>query len=559
MFKSIFMENSKTYEQLLSENDELQWKLEEANDTIDAIRNGRIDAIVVNGDQGHRIYSLKTADQTFRHFIEKMNEGAVTLNRAGHIIYSNSKFASLVGLPLEKVIGALAVDFIAEECRAQFHDIVATGWEKDCKAELDLVNMMGRKTCCLFSCNTIEMEDGLSLSLIITDLTTQKEIQERLKRQNLQLEEAHEKSEQVNDQLEVTVKERTIDLHNSREYFKLLANNVTQMAWTNLPDGDVNFYNERWYEYTGLSFEETKEWGWKAVVHPDDLENTLQRYMRSLKSGDIFDVENRYRRYDGVYRWHLNRALPHRDEAGEIIFWIGTATDIDDQKRELERKDEFIGVASHELKTPLTSLKGYLQLMKMQMKNNGSPVFETYISKANVVANKLQHLVDDLLDVSKINAGRLDYALDEVNLKTVIDTCADYAVHIYQQFAFEIDNKTDFIVKGNAERIEQVLMNLLNNAVKYSTADKRIFIKTQKKGDDVRVSVIDFGIGLSENQRKKIFERFYRVEDKKYLISGLGMGLYISAQIVATHGGKIGVESELGKGSEFYFDLPLLK
>jgi len=551
------MESLKTFEQLLDEKEELQWKLEEANDTIEAIRNGLVDAIVVNGDKGHRIYSLKTADQTFRFFIEKMNEGAVTLNREGYIIYSNTSFASLVGLPLEKVIGSSFANFIVEECQERYHDIIASAWDEDCKEEFYITNKRGERTCCLVSCNAIEMEDGLSLSLIITDLTSQKETQERLRSQNLQLEEAHERSEQMNDRLEVTVKERTVDLHNSREHFKLLANNITQIAWTNLPNGEVNFYNDRWYEYTGLSFDETMEMGGQSIVHPDDLENTIQKYQQALKSGDIFEIESRFKRYDNTYRWHLNRAVPHRDETGEIVFWIGTATDIDDQKRELERKDEFIGVASHELKTPLTSLKGYLQLMKMQMKNE-SPLFSTYIAKANIVANKLQHLVDDLLDVSKINAGRLDYLLEEINLRTVIDTCVDYAVHIYHTFSFEIDNKTDFIVKGNSERIEQVLMNLVNNAVKYSTTDKRVIIKTQKIGDDVRVSITDFGIGLSENQKKKIFERFYRVEEKKYLISGLGMGLYISSQIVTTHGGTVGVESELSKGSTFYFDLPLV-
>lgn len=553
------MENSRTYEQLSGENEELQWKLEEANDTIDAIRNGRVDAIVVNGDKGHRIYSLKTADQTFRLFIEKMNEGAVTLNREGHIIYSNSNFASLVNLSLEKVIGSSFGDFIAEECRERYHHTIASAWDADCKEEFDIVDRNGKNTSCLISCNALEMEDGLSLSLIITDLTTQKDIQEQLRSQNLQLEKAHERSEQVNDRLEVTVKERTVDLHNSREHFKILANNITQMAWTNLPDGDINFYNDRWYDYTGLNFDKSKELGWQAVIHPDDLESTLQKYARSLKSGEIFEVENRYKRFDGIYRWHLNRALPHRDETGEIIFWIGTATDIEDQKQEMERKDEFIGVASHELKTPLTSLKGYLQLMKLQVKDNFPPVFATYLGKANIVADKLQHLVEDLLDVSKINAGRLDYTMDSINLRALVDSCVESSRLVYSEFDFELDNKDDYIIKANAERIEQVMANILNNAVKYSRGDKRVIIETKKNGDRVRVSVTDFGIGLDENQKKKIFERFYRAEDKRYMINGLGMGLYICAQIIDTHGGTIGVESEPGKGSTFYFELPLEK
>src|SRR6266481_2923225 len=102
----------------------------------------------------------------------------------------------------------------------------------------------------------------------------------------------------------------------------------------------------------------------KKVVHPDDFEATNERYLRALKTGEIFEIENRYKRAaDGVYRWHLNRAVPLRNEDGQIVFWVGTATDIEDQKKEMEKRDEFIGIASHELKTPLTALKGYLQLI----------------------------------------------------------------------------------------------------------------------------------------------------------------------------------------------------
>lgn len=197
--------------------------------------------------------------------------------------------------------------------------------------------------------------------------------------------------------------------------------------------------------------------------------------------------------------------------------------------------------------------------MKMQVKDNFPPAFPTYLDKANAVANKLQHLVDDLLDVSKINAGRLDYRMDTVNLRTIVGECADSSAHVYNGFEFEIDNREDYLVKANPERLEQVITNLVNNAVKYSKKDKRIIIKTQKNDDKVRVSVTDFGIGLNEDQKKKIFERFYRIEDKKYMTSGLGMGLYISSQIMDTHKGTIGVESEPGKGSTFYFELPLEK
>lgn len=552
------MEQAKpTYNELVSQNTELRFQLDEANDTIEAIRTGQIDALIVQGDTGHQLYTLKTADQTYRMFIEKMNEGALTLNQEGIVLYSNSRFAEMVNEPLEKVIGIRFDTFILKEAHEQFNKLIQAAWESECKEEILLVGNK-RYIPCLLSCNTLELDEGPALSLILTDLTIQKETEHKLKINNEKLILAQNATEKLNDELEDTVKSRTADLLVSREHFKLLSDNIPQMTWTNLPSGEVNFYNQRWYDYTGLTFEQTKEWGWKAVVHPDDIELTTEKYVNSLQSGKIFEVENRYKRYDGIYRWHLNRALPLRDDTGNILFWVGTATDIEDQKLEMERKDEFIGVASHELKTPLTSLKGYLQLVNYK-KGELSPAVRQYIDKAIVALNKLQNLVNDLLDVSKIQAGRLEYNLEPLNLTDLLKSCIDNAKHVFPAFEF-IDNlEGNFMVNANAERIEQVLMNLINNAVKYSPSSRTVTIRASQNGNNVRVYVTDYGIGLSDKQQERIFERFYRVEDKKYMSSGLGMGLYISQEIINHHNGKIGVQSKLGHGSTFYFDLPVIK
>jgi len=543
----------------LSENDELRLQLEEANDTIDAIRTGQVDALIVNNGRDHQIYTLKTADQTYRVFIEKMNEGAVTINHQGLILYSNSRFAQMVDMPLEKAIGLQFNSFIPEIFRGAFDQLILSAWEVDCKEEIELISSNRKLIPCLLSCNILEMDEGPALSLILTDLSVLKEAEKQLKIKNLQLAAAHMVTEKLNNDLEDTVKERTNELFLSREHFKFLANNIPQMTWTNLPDGEVNYYNQQWYSYTGLNMEESKASGWETVIHPDDLQLTNQRFFRALKTGETFEIENRYKRgADGVYRWHLNRALPLRNENGEIVFWVGTATDIEDQKKEMEKRDEFIGIASHELKTPLTSVKGYLQLIGTFKKEELPQKVTQYIEKANKALNKLQSLINDLLDVSKIQAGKLQYAFSTVNISELIGLCIENAEHIYPENIFVTEDRREYLVHGNPERLEQVLMNLINNAVKYSQVNKKVIIKIGRVDDMVRVSVIDFGIGLSLDQKNRIFERFYRVEDKKHLASGLGMGLYIASDIIHNHKGEIGVESELGKGSTFYFDLPLL-
>jgi len=549
------------YNDLVSEVKELRIQLEEANDTIEAIRTGKVDALIVSTEDGSQLYTLKTADQTYRMFIEKMNEGAVTLNREGVILYCNSRFAEMVDMPLEKVIGLAFDTFVPDESKDNFehiHQIIKNGWQEECKEEIMLLSSKQIYTPCLLSCNTLELDEGTALSLILTDLTIQKEAEKQLKVNNDKLIIAQNATEKLNDELEDTIKSRTADLLVSREHFRLLANSIPQMTWTNLPDGKINFYNQQWYNYTGLSYQESMDIGWRDIVHPDDAAQTSERFNTALKEGSVFEVENRYKRVDGVYRWHLNRAVPLRDESGQIIFWVGTATDIEDQKKEMERKDEFIGVASHELKTPLTSLKGYLQLINYK-KHDLPPMVQQHIEKASIALNKLQNLVNDLLDVSKIQAGRLEYKQSPTDLTELVRNCIENSRHIYPDFTFEDElGEKSIKIKGNAERLEQVVMNLLNNAVKYSPESNKVIIKATIANNKVRVEIIDQGIGLSDKQQKRIFERFYRVEDKKYMSSGLGMGLYISKEIINNHHGEIGVQSQLGKGSSFYFELPLL-
>jgi two-component system, OmpR family, phosphate regulon sensor histidine kinase PhoR len=555
------MEQAKiTYEELLSENSELKIQLEEANDSIDAIRNGQVDALIVKRSDGPQVYTLKTADQTYRVFIQKMNEGAVTINREGLILYSNSKFACMVNMPLEKTIGMIFNHFIAPTSAELYDKLISNAWEEDCKEEIELLDADNQLIPCLLSCNTLELDEGVALSLILTDLSLLKETENQLRIKNLQLAAAHLETEKLNNELEDTVKERTNELFLSREHFKYLANNIPQLTWTNLPNGQINYFNQQWYTYTGLSLDETKRTGWRNILHPDDILPTSERFSTGLLSGLTFEIENRYKRqFDGSYRWHLNRAVPLRNENGEIAYWIGTATDIEDQKKEMEKRDEFIGIASHELKTPLTSLKGYLQLITSYKKESVPPVVVQYIDKASKALSKLQLLINDLLDVSKIKAGKMEYELINVNITQLIRTCIENAEHIYPENTFINEDGHNYMVNGNPERLEQVLMNLLNNAVKYSQTNKTIIVKTAVQDDWVRVTVIDFGIGLSEDQKEKIFERFYRVEDKKYMTSGLGMGLYISAGIIQNHNGRIGVDGELNKGASFYFELPLLK
>ncbi|WP_299291250.1 ATP-binding protein [uncultured Mucilaginibacter sp.] len=548
-----------TNQELLSQNQELQRQLDEANDTIEAIRTGQVDALIVKAGGGHEVYTLKSADQTYRVFIEKMAEGAVTLDEKGIVLYSNLRFALMLNLPLEKVIGAKFETFVPAAFREGFLYLMQRGWMAETKGEISLSNVYQQEIPFLLSLNTLPLNGEATLSIILTDLTLQKETEHRLKLQNEQLKEARQNADNLNNELENIVQERTKDLFMSQEHFKFLADNIPVIVWTAYPDGSTDYFNKRWCQYTGLTVKQSIDWGWQHVIHPDDLEKTIQVWKKSVETGQPYEIEYRFKGAEnGQYRWHLGHAIPFKDESGQIIKWFGTGTDIEDQKKEMEKRDEFISIASHELKTPLTSAKGYIQLIEAYQKEVLPVTVKTFVKKANDSLNKLQTLVNDLLDVSKIQAGKLEFGVERLNLGNLIITCVENATHIYPKSLIVNCYTGDFIVTGNFERLEQVLMNLISNAVKYSNNDHPIDINAEQRNGYVNVSVTDRGIGLTEPQMARIFERFYRVEDKKYLTSGLGMGLYISSEIIKAHGGFMSVKSVFNEGSTFNFNLPLI-
>lgn len=220
-----------------------------------------------------------------------------------------------------------------------------------------------------------------------------------------------------------------------------------------------------------------------------------------------------------------------------------------------DKKDEFIGLASHELKTPLTSINGYLQIVERSSQNEQH---HRFLKRATLQVKKLTMLVDDLLDVSKIEAGKLKLTIAGFDLLNTIREAIELVTHNSEKH--QITLKTDVVsclVQADSHRIEQVMLNLLNNAIKYAPGKNEIEVSLHTTETDALVGVKDFGMGISPDKQCSIFSRFYRIEENTENISGLGMGLFLSHEIITRHQGKIWVDSELGKGSTFWFSLPL--
>ena len=400
------MENNQTYDQLVSRIEELEEQVTESHEIIDAIRKGEVDAFIVKTNDAHELYTLRSADKSYRVFIEQMNEGALTINENNIILYSNTRFASLLNVPLENVIGFDFTRFMPEAFTHIVNKLIKTSWEEgESKGEVVLSGKEGTVLPLLLSMNTIKMEGSKAISIIVTDLSLQKESQQH--------------------------------------------------------------------------------------------------------------------------------------------------------KKAMDKKDEFISIASHELKTPVTSIKGYVQLLRYNFEQEGNTLAADMLGKVDTQINKLTSLIGDLLDVKKMENGQLQYHQELFDFNELVSEIIEETQRVIINHAIKSNLAETKMIYGDRNKIGQVITNFIDNAAKYSPGKSDVIVSSKITGQSISLSVQDFGIGIPADQQSKVFERFFRVNgEKENTYAGLGLGLYISSEIVKRHGGSLQVTSEPGKGSVFSFELP---
>jgi two-component system sensor histidine kinase VicK len=291
-------------------------------------------------------------------------------------------------------------------------------------------------------------------------------------------------------------------------------------------------------------------------LHEDDVDMAQTAFQKAIRSGRL-DFKARILAENGRVRWLQFYGETQRDRNGAAIRLLGTVMDITAQKELEQQKDEFISVASHELKTPLTSLKSYVQLAHMKSRPLEDQTISGMLEKAESQVNKMTRMIGDFLNAAQSEAGRMVLNKEEFLLDELIrEVIADISVNNRKQ---QISLTDSLPVKINADRakIAQVLANLIGNAVKYSVGDKPVTLHCRREHGRALVRIDDHGIGISDEDKQHLFDRFYRSGNPNTrTISGFGIGLYVSSEIVKLHGGTIGVDSEIGKGSSFWFDLP---
>ncbi|MGB7415239.1 MAG: PAS domain-containing protein, partial [Thermosynechococcaceae cyanobacterium] len=371
-------------------------------------------------------------------------------------------------------------------------------------------------------------------------------------------------------------------LRESEARFEQIADTMPQMVWVTRADGYTEYFNRRWYEFTGCSPEESLGENWSAPLHPDDLQKATDGWKQSVQSGEPYEIEYRFRSKEGEYRWFLGRALPVRDETGQITKWFGTCTDIEAYKRLAEeriglvqnlrqfaadlsendrRKDEFLATLAHELRNPLAPIRNGLEIMKVAEPN--SETVERVQAMMERQLTQMVRLVDDLLDMSRISRGKIDLRRERVELSSIIEQAIETSrplIDLAQHELTVTQPPQPIYLDADSVRIAQVISNLLTNASKYSEPGGQIWLTVEQQESEVIVSVKDTGIGLAPDMLPHVFDLFTQVDGGAVRSQGgLGIGLTLVKQLVEMHNGSVSADSPgLGQGSEFIIRLPIL-
>ena len=347
--------------------------------------------------------------------------------------------------------------------------------------------------------------------------------------------------------------------------YRLLGDAMPLCVFTATAEGRLRYGNRAWTELSGLPSEAVEDLWRSEMVHPDDRERVHAAWCQSVLSSRPFEEQFRLRRQsDRSYRWFLGRAVPERNERGRTTGWIITATDIDDQKlaeAELSEanaaKDAFLAAASHELRTPLAAAKMQVQLAKRKYGDELTVGTRRAFEGLDKQVDRMTRLVCDMLDVSRLLTGRLSLELEQLDLVPLLRTSCERLQALSTSHQLRLDVPEQLLLRCDSSRIEQVVTNLVSNAIRYSPHGGPVELRAWLDGEEVALQVRDHGVGIPPEKLGLIFERFGQAHGARY--GGLGLGLTISQGIIEQHGGRIWAESPgiEGQGSTFHVRLPV--
>ncbi|WP_145861336.1 PAS domain-containing sensor histidine kinase [Pedobacter suwonensis] len=529
---------SLTVHPIYSNSPHVKWELEfspvlQSNRPVEYLICSLKEIPVNENDLEHILLELSESEMRFRGFFEQAPLGMCVL-RGPELIteYANDNILKLWGKSRKEVIG-----ISLEDARPEFQTQQALVKRvKDIfkNKQTLTINELKLSTpvsdgyfIALYEPLKNDKNEVTSILLIIKDITEQVNFKKELLKAKDILKIAMDASEMGS---------WNIDLSNKQVLLSERAQQIYEI------------------EHNRLDIEEAK-----SMICQEDMGHLTRGIIRALHNRDAFNIEYQIN-LKGVNekrKWIRTAGKAYYNEDGTAIYIAGAILDITEHKQDEIRKNDFISMVSHELKTPLTSLSAYVQLLQYKSKQTDNVFSAQILDKINIQMKKMSIMIDGFLNVSLLESGKILLNKTNFNLTALVKTIAEETRMVSPSHFIQVLGPEELIVHADMEKIGSVVNNLIGNALKYSRKESLIAIKCEIQNDYAVVSVEDEGIGIRENDLPRLFDRFYRVEspDTK-TIAGFGVGLYICAEVIERHNGKIWVESKVGKGSIFYFSLP---
>ena len=518
----------------------LRARLAEAQETLKAITTGTVDAIVVQGPKGEQIFSLESAERSYRVLVEAMTEGAATLSERGTVLYCNARLGEMLAYPLSRLMGATLKDFVAPADRSNFEALLSQGRKHESKGEITLTSKAGNSVPTFLSVNTMENGAGdfkRVLCLVATDLTDQKRSQDIVAAERLARSMLEQAAEAI-----VVCDENEQVIRASEGAKRLTGINPLHQSF-----GDA----------------------FPLLIDAQFLEATLTGSIASLALGGkvLQGVSATLARADGQQRDLLMSAGPILGDRERVLGCMITLTDVSRLKQveanlklAITARDEFLQIAAHELRTPITALRLQIQILqRTYSKALSGDIGERVSHKLDATvrqSERLARLVDELLDVSGGTKTQLTENLERFDLASSVRDLVERCREEAERFSCHLEYHAGASLVGqwDRSRVEQMLSNIVSNAIKYGSG-KPISVEVDEQADAARIVVRDHGIGIAACNLEKIFKQYGRAVSTEHY-GGLGLGLFVAREIVESHGGSISVISEEGKGSAFTVLLP---
>lgn len=357
-------------------------------------------------------------------------------------------------------------------------------------------------------------------------------------------------------------------LRDSERRYRFMAESIPQIVWTAGPDGEVDYYNRRWSDYTGLSVEKGTGGEWDAVVHPDDASRTLHAWNTAVATGTPYEIEHRIRRAGGGWRWMLSRAWPLLDDGGRVMRWFGTATDIDGERRAQQAlaaardtaeranraKSRFLAAASHDLRQPLNAISLLTNNLRQRVGDAGA---RELLDQIEGSLDAMIDLFESLMDISKLESGGVELDVRPIPLQPLLQRLErDFAPQARAKGLRLTVMQTGLFALSDPTLLERILRNLMANAVRYTPAGG-VVVGVRRRGSDLRIDVVDSGPGIPAACLDDIFEEFQQLgNEARERGSGHGLGLAIVRRAADLLGHPLDVRSLPGQGSRFSVVLP---